>query len=193
MKLPKRRFIKIALIVVLILAIAIAVYPFLPLIKYYFSSKPENFGEAGQNSITRSEEEIALMSQGNLLIIPEIGVKVPIVEGEDESALDKGAWRMPETSTPEKGSNTVITGHRWKFIPPNEKTFYLLDKLETGDKFTIYWESKKYEYKVVSISIVLPTELSVLNPTADSVVTLITCTPLFSTAKRLIVVGELIK
>ncbi len=193
MRLPKRRFIKIALIVVLILAIAIAVYPFLPLIKYYFSSKPENFGEAGPNSITRSEEEIALMSQGNLLIIPKIGVKVPIVEGEDESALDKGAWRMPETSTPEKGSNTVITGHRWKFVPPNEKTFYLLDKLETGDKFTIYWESRKYEYKVVSISIVLPTELSVLNPTTESVVTLITCTPLFSTAKRLIVVGEIIE
>jgi LPXTG-site transpeptidase (sortase) family protein len=193
MKLPKRRFIKIALIVVLILAIAIAVYPFLPLIKYYFSSNPENFGEVEQNSITRSEEEIALMSQGNLLIIPKIGVKVPIVEGEDESALDKGAWRMPETSTPEKGSNTVLTGHRWKFRPPNEKTFYLLDKLEAGDKFTIYWEGRKYEYKVVSISIVLPTDLSVLNPTADFVVTLITCTPLFSIAKRLIVVGELVK
>jgi len=188
----RKRVLKLGLILVIIIAVIFVVYPFLPLIKYYFSPKPENFGDAGPTSIIRDEEEVALMSQGNFLIIPKIGVKIPIVEGEDESALNKGAWRMPETSTPDKGSNTVITGHRWKFRPPSEKTFYLLDKLEIGDSFVVYWEKEKYEYKVVSISIVLPTELSVLDPTDKSAVTLITCTPLFSTAKRLIIKGEII-
>ncbi|MFZ5559876.1 MAG: sortase [Patescibacteria group bacterium] len=135
-----------------------------------------------------------MLSQGNLLIIPKIGVKIPIVEGEDEkSSLDKGAWRLPETSTPDKGSNTVLSGHRWKYRPPSEKTFYLLDKLEIGDSFRVYWEGKKYEYKVTSIAVVLPTDVDILNPTQTPVVTLITCTPLFSTAKRLVVKGDLME
>jgi len=193
-----RKILIVGLAIIFVIAIIVAIYQFFPSIKYQFSVKSNELPGIPDGFTLEEPEDIASGSlhndnTQNLLLIPEIGVKVPIVEGKDESALDKGAWRMPETSTPDKGSNTVITGHRWKFIPPNEKTFYLLDKLEAGDKFTIYWENKKYEYKVVSISVVLPTDLSVLNPTADSVVTLITCTPLFSTAKRLIVVGELIK
>jgi sortase A len=154
-------------------------------------------GEPEPSFITNEEpEDIASGSLNNnntqnLLIIPKIGVKIPIVEGKDESVLNKGAWRMPETSTPDKGSNTVITGHRWLFRPPSEKTFYLLDKLVIGDTFKIFWEGVEYNYQVASSIIVLPTDLYVLEPTSNSVVTLITCHPLFSTKKRLVVQGEL--
>lgn len=134
-----------------------------------------------------------ITTQTNLLIIPKIGVKIPIVEGTTESVLNKGAWRLPETSTPDKGSNTVITGHRWKYRPPSEKTFYLLDKLEVGDAFKITWEGKDYNYKIIGVSIVLPTDVWVLNPTSKSIVTLITCTPLFSTKNRLVIKAELVE
>ena len=50
---------------------------------------------------------------GNRVIITKIGVNAPIVESKSaEYGLSKGSWRIPESSTPDKGGNTVITGHR---------------------------------------------------------------------------------
>ena len=180
----KKRVLIIGLAVIILAAIVFVVYPFFPLIKYHFLSL---IGK------TPNEEGLFSVSETNILIIPKINVKIEIVEGEDESVLSKGAWRMPQTSTPNKGGNTVLSAHRWKYQPPSEKTFYLLDKLETGDSFYVIWEKKKYNYKVVSTSIVLPTDLSVLSPTTAPSITLLTCHPLFSTTKRLIVRGELIQ
>jgi sortase A len=211
----KRKIVIAGFIVLIIGGIAIASYPFWPSIKYNLFPPQENIKEipgVPENSINQEEnnqviepedqmpvdENSAVVSNNiiaktNLLIIPKIGVKMAIVEGTTESALNKGAWRLPETSTPDKGSNTVITGHRWKYRPPSEKTFYLLNKLVIGDTFKITWDGKDYNYKVIGVSIVLPTDVWVLNPTTKSIVTLITCTPLFSTSKRLVVKAELIE
>lgn len=209
----KRKIIIAGFIVLIIVGIGIASYPFWPLIDYWINP-PKNI-ELNQDS-ENSDIDIAVLpsvpndetngavnnntaitnnitAKTNLLIIPKIGVKIAIVEGTTESVLNKGAWRLPETSTPDKGSNTVITGHRWKYRPPSEKTFYLLDKLEAGDTFKITWEGKEYNYKIIGVSIVMPEDVWVLNPTQKSVVTLITCTPLFSTEKRLIVKAELVE
>jgi sortase A len=211
----KRKIVIAGFIVLLIGGIAIASYPFWPSIKYSLFPPQENIkeipGVPDNNTVseedkfiiepenqTPTDENSAVVSNNttvktNLLIIPKIGVKIAIVEGTTESVLNKGAWRLPETSTPDKGSNTVITGHRWKYRPPSEKTFYLLDKLEKGDTFKITWEEKDYNYKIIGVSIVMPTDVWVLNPTEKSIVTLITCTPLFSTSKRLVVKGELVE
>lgn len=189
---------------IIVVAVALIVYPFFPAIKYYLSPTETEQeiipGESEANSVgyivNEEPEDVASGSLNNnitqnLLIIPKIGVKIPIVEGATEAALNKGAWRLPETSTPDKGSNTVLTGHRWRYRPPSEKTFYLLDKLEIGDSFRIFWQGKEYNYKIISKIVVLPTDVWVLNGTEKSIVTLITCTPLFSTEKRLVVKGEL--
>ncbi len=195
-----KKIIIVGLAIIFIVALITVIYLFWPLIKYYNSQESTELpGEPEPNFITNEEpEDIASGSlinsnTQNLLLIPKIGVKIPIVEGNDESTLNKGAWRLPETSFPDKGSNTAIAGHRWKYRPPSEKTFYLLDKLEVGDSFEIFWQGKEYNYKIVSTTIVLPKDVWVLNPTQVPTVTLITCTPLFSTAKRLIVRGELIE
>lgn len=205
---PKKVFLIIVLAIIFLIVVTAIIYPFWPLIKYYLNPPdPEAFleqsvlpseeipTEVGTPSDSGgAEEEISPSEEiiGNLLIIPKIGVHIPITEGEDESALDKGAWRMPETSTPDQGSNTVLAGHRWKYRPPSERTFYLLDKLQIGDVFQIFWEGEEYRYRVFSIEIVEPTALEVLDPTPNPVVTILTCTPLFSTKQRLIVRGELI-
>ncbi|MDP2930546.1 MAG: class E sortase [bacterium] len=203
----KRKIVIAGFIVLIIGGIVIASYPFWPAIKYNLFPPQENIKEipgVPDNGVNQSEDQLSVDENGavvsnntvvktNLLIIPKIGVKISIVEGTTESALNKGAWRLPETSTPDKGSNTVITGHRWKYRPPSEKTFYLLNKLVVGDTFKITWDKKDYNYKVIGMSIVSPTDVWVLNPTQKSIVTLITCTPLFSTSKRLIVKAELVE
>lgn len=210
----KRKIVIAGFIVLIIIGIGVASYPFWPLINYWINppknielnqdaknsdidmatlpAVPADDNNGTNNNSDTSNNSSDATTYTNLLIIPKIGVKIPIVEGTTESTLNKGAWRLPETSTPDKGSNTVITGHRWMYKPPSEKTFYLLDKLEVGDTFKITWNGKDYNYKVIGVSIVMPTDVWVLNPTQKSVVTLITCTPLFSISKRLIVKAELV-
>jgi len=56
----------------------------------------------------------------------------------------------------------------------------------------IYWKSKEYIYIVISSNIVSPEAIEVLEQTDESIITLITCSPLFSDKKRLVVVGKLL-
>ncbi len=133
------------------------------------------------------------------LIIPKIGVDMPIIvtgkeynEADAYDALNRGAWLYTTTSTPEEGGNTVLAGHRFKYIPPASNTLYSLDKIEKGDEILIYWQGREYTYRVNNHTIVPPSDLTVLNPTPTPTLTLITCTPIFSTANRLIVTASLI-
>jgi sortase A len=129
----------------------------------------------------------------NRLIIPKIGVNAPIVESKSaDYGLSQGAWLVPNTSTPDKGGNTVITGHRFKYLPPHNLTFFLFDRLEAGDTFSIIWNNEFYYYRIKDTEIIEPTKVSILDHTAEPIVTLYTCHPVYSTKQRLVVVGELI-
>ncbi len=122
--------------------------------------------------------------------MPNIGINMPIFQSENDKVLWKGGWLFG--STPDKGGNSVIFGHRFRYLPPNSNTFYNLDKVNIGDKFTVNWAGKKYIYTVREIKTVEPNDLSVIEPSVKSIVTLVTCTPLFTSNKRLVVIGELI-
>ncbi len=181
---------------VVCLAVYIFIFPFYPEIKYKFSVKPEVSKIASETNATSVQMLLLAgdLEPGNRLVISKIGVDIPIVDSQNSAwALNRGAWRLPETSTPPAGGNTAIAGHRFKYLPPNNLTFYLLDKLVIGDGLAIVWEGKKYVYRVTGSKIVLPTEVSVLAPTEKPTLTLITCDPIFSQKNRLIVTAELIE
>ena len=130
----------------------------------------------------------------NRIIIKKIGVEAPLVESKNsKTALLKGMWRVPTTSQPDKGGNTVITGHRWYKKPPNKATFYNLDKLKKNDEITVVWYGVKYNYRVSEIKIVDPYAVSIMDPTKDKTLTLFTCTPLYSTKSRLVVIAKPVK
>lgn len=143
----------------------------------------------GSSNLEESDPE-DLIPSGNRLIIPSIGVDVPIVEGDDEDALSRGVWRRPNTSTPDDGGNTVITGHRFQYKPPNNKTFYNLDKVQLDDSVVVYWKGQKLSYRVTSIFEVEPDQIEIEHDTDRSILTLYTCTPLWTAKKRLVVVAE---
>lgn len=126
----------------------------------------------------------------NKIIIPKMGVDSEILEGNNEEVLWRGIWRMPIGSTPSAGGNTIITAHRYLHRPPSPKTFYLLDKLQSGDIITLYWEGEKYEYKVSDTKIIEPDDLTILHNTASDRLTLFSCTPLFTSQQRLVVIAE---
>ena len=77
-------------------------------------------------------------------------------------------------------------------MPPNNLTFYLFDKLEIGDIVSVLWKEKNYYYKIKETKIVKPTDLSILEPTKKSILTMFTCDPIYSQKNRLVIVSELI-
>ena len=66
----------------------------------------------------------------------------PILEGRDTYAvLNHGILRWPASSTPDKGGNTVLIGHRFTYSHP-QGVFYYLDKVKVGDKLSVAWGNK---------------------------------------------------
>lgn len=143
---------------------------------------------------TVTEDEFANLDRStNHLIIPSLKLDKPIYTGAGADELNKGIWHRPQTSTPDKGSNTVLSGHRWLYNDPEAAVFYHLPKVKDSDKIVTVWDGKIYVYKVTNIKEVDPTEVSVEAPTNDSRLTVYTCTPLWTATKRLIITASLEK
>lgn len=100
-----------------------------------------------------------------------------------------GSWHIPGTSSPDKGGNTVIAGHRYTYS--GSGIFYHLDKVRVGDPIYIYWQHKRYSYTVKSIHVVAPTDVAIEAPTKRAQLTLYTCTPMWTFSHRLVVVAVL--
>ncbi|MBD3329688.1 sortase [Candidatus Dojkabacteria bacterium] len=163
------------------------------LVAEVLGDQDENSSDSADDLDLEDEEEVNpedLIPDGNRLIIPSIGVDVAIVEGDDEDTLSRGAWRRPKTSTPDKGGNTVLTGHRFQYKPPNNKTFYNLDKVQLDDEIVVYWFGTRHSYKVSSIFEVEPDQIEIEDDTDYPILTLYTCTPLWTAKKRLVVIAE---
>ena len=96
---------------------------------------------------------------------------------------------MPHTSTPDKGGNTVLVGHRFTYKNP-EGVFYHLDKVQLGDAITLHWQGNAYDYEVAEIKVVPANEISVEDNTAEPQLTIYTCTPLWSVKNRLVIIAK---
>ena len=132
-------------------------------------------------------------SQPNSVIIPSMLLNQRILEGpvsQQYSVLDKGIWRWPAGSTPDKGGNTVLIGHRFTYTNPNG-VFYFLNKVAVGDEIGVTWNNTQYIYKVTGVTEVPPTDTAIESNTPDARLTIFTCTPLWLPKDRLVVVAEL--
>lgn len=127
------------------------------------------------------------------VIIESIGVEGNIFQGEDANTMDKGFWHFPLSSYPGSKGNAVIIGHRFKYVPPNKNTFFHLDQLQVGDEIVIKHKEGQYTYIIVDTHIADPNDISVLENTEDYRLTLITCTPLWTSEKRLVITAKLDK
>jgi LPXTG-site transpeptidase (sortase) family protein len=201
-KLPKINP-KILKFAVFLLLIYLIVSPFLPEIAFQVRNLLgiqykeeriflENIDREDEETIGARESKFRDFDlSGNRLVIPTIGVHIAIVEGNDESVLYRGAWRRPNSSTPDKGGNTVITGHRFHYIPPNNKTFYNLNKLEIGSKVFVFWNEKEYIYTIYEKFVVKPEQTEIEGAMAGNILTLYTCHPLWTADQRLVVRAKL--
>ncbi|HLC30710.1 MAG TPA: sortase, partial [Dehalococcoidia bacterium] len=65
-----------------------------------------------------------------------------------------------------------------------------LPDVKLGDTVILYTPVRGLAYQVVGKKVLLPEETSVLNPTPDETLTLITCVPDFVYSHRLIVTAK---
>ena len=173
----------------IVLCVYVLVLPLLPNVAYIAKKAAGqteplvNFNATPQQASSVAANE-PIPSDGTL-VIPRINLQQKINDGSGTWVLSKGLWRRPQTGTPDKGGNTVIVGHRFTYSGP--AVFYHLDKVKKDDIIVAYWQGKKYSYAVTNIRVVDANESSVEAPTKDDMLTLYTCTPLWSAKDRLVI------
>ena len=96
-----------------------------------------------------------------------------------------GPGHYPGTPLPGQAGNAAIAGHRTTYGGP----FYDLNELVAGDLITVTTVQGAFRYAVVDSEVVDPTDGSVLDRTPVPELTLTTCTPWYSAARRLVVVA----
>jgi sortase A len=131
----------------------------------------------------------AQIPQDDRLVIPGMLLDEPVYTGQTIKTLHKGLWLRPTGSTPERGGNTIIVGHRFTYTNPRG-SLYHLDKVSIGDHIGMFWQGKQYRYVVRTIKTVKATEIAVEAPTTRSQLTIYTCTPLWLPKDRLVVIAE---
>ena len=150
------------------------------------SSTPERF-----KGTLKQVVPVALPTPGPAqpvrIVIAAIKVDALVVEGDDWEALKKGAGHHPGSANPGQRGNLIISGHDDVF----GEIFRYLGDLKTGDQVLVYSQESKYTYTVNNKRIVEPTEVSVLQPTTEATLTLITCHPYLVDTQRMVVFAQL--
>lgn len=106
------------------------------------------------------------------LEIPRIDLSVMVLEGVQSETLRKGAGHIPGTAFPNEAGNVGIAAHRDSF-------FRKLRNIRTNDQITLTTLQGSYQYAVDWSRVVEPTDIGVLSPSSDSILTLVTCYPFY--------------
>jgi len=107
-----------------------------------------------------------------VLRIPKIRLEVPLYNDTDDLTLNRGVGRILGTSQVGEVGNLGIAGHRDGF-------FRGLKDLAPGDEIELFRTDRPDTYVVEKIQIVNPDDVSVLNPTRERSLTLVTCFPFY--------------
>ncbi len=136
----------------------------------------------------------------NSIYIESIGIKAPITfrVSNDEKIvsenLKNGVIHLEGTSLPGEAGNVFITGHssNYPWVKSDyNSAFALLNKVVVGNAILIKFQNQNYVYRVSDIFITSPSDVSVLkSKNGQSILTLMTCSPVGTNLKRLIVVAD---
>lgn len=103
--------------------------------------------------------------------IERLGVSAVIAEGEAEPTLRLAVGHIPGTAFPGESGNVGLAGHRDSFFRP-------LARIRLHDEIRLTSEGGNASlYRVDSIAVVEPADVSVLAPGPRPSLTLVTCYP----------------
>jgi sortase A len=120
--------------------------------------------------------------------IPAVGLATRVLEGSNAPTLRLAVGHIPGTALPGPSGNVGLAGHRDTFFRP-------LRRIKVGDEIRFTTVAGTFKYRVISLRVVLPDAIEVLNDTALPTLTLVTCYPfdfIGIAPQRLIVHAELV-
>ena len=122
------------------------------------------------------------------LEIPSLDLAVMVLDGTDESTLNRAVGRIPGTAMPGQLGNVGIAGHR-------DGWFRALRRVVPGEEIVLRTLEGRYRYRIEEIEIVEPSDTRVLDPTDDARLTLVTCYPFYwlgNAPQRYVVKAQLV-
>lgn len=153
--------------------------------------------------------DVEVLPFENRIVIPKIGKNIPLVDVDSRrwnltfenlenifmKELEKWIVRYPWTAKPWDNGNVFIFWHSsnypWMKWDYND-VFALLDNVVEWDEIITYYNQKKYIYKVTEKNTIRPWDVDVLQrDSSKKEISLMTCWPVGTTLKRLIVFWEL--
>lgn len=135
----------------------------------------------------------------NQLQIPDLGIKAPInyqVKVDTPTllkSLQTGVVNFEGTAIPPNSGNVFISGHSsyfWWDKGSYKRVFANLPSIKVDQKIYIDYQGKPYIYQVKDTKTVSPSQTDVMNETSSPTLTLMTCVPVGTSAKRLIVTAK---
>ncbi len=143
-----------------------------------------------------------------VLTIPSLAITVPIVwsqstkESDFQKDLERGAIHYPGTPLPGQRGNSFIAAHSsdayWK-KGDYKNIFASLYKLNVGDSdiFITYYKGdeiiKKLSFKVIEEEVVSANDQRMFTQRDTTEITLVTCWPLSTSWRRLMIKAQLIE
>jgi len=115
---------------------------------------------------------VAMGSNLAVLRIPSTGTDVSVYKSISVIALNRGVGHVSHTALPGAVGNIVIAGHRDGF-------FRSLKDIQIGAEIQLSSLYGVQYYRVSELMIVDPLDVSVLDPTEEAMLTLITCYPFY--------------
>jgi len=178
--------------ILMVVGVILLVYVGVQYGQMYWAQRDLERRWAAQQTIGNDQPKSAALKMDDGLMrlsIPKIDLAAVVVEGTSHRSLLLGPGHMKETPAPGQAGNAVITGHRDTF-------FRHIYELQKGDEILVQRSGKTFKYEVTSKRIVQPDDMSVLKPSQESRLTLITCYPTYyigPAPERLIVTSRLLE
>ena len=124
--------------------------------------------------ITDYEDSLKVIANPPLGIfkIEKLNINVPIYNGTSEYYLNRGVGRIKGMAKMDEVGNLGISGHRDGF-------FRVLKDIQLGDDIEIQTTQGVESYAVSSITIIPKSDISILAPTTDKTLTIVTCYPFY--------------
>lgn len=163
------------------------------------SAGQDSFGDlenTGGEIITPVDTNFGIVIEkinANAKVVPDVD---PGDERDYSQALAKGVAHAKGTVFPGQKGNIYLFSHSvdapWNIVRYNA-IFYLLSKLETGDRVIMFYLGKRYDYIVFDKVIAKPDDTHYLTDSyEESILTLQTCDPPGTLLNRLIVRAKLV-
>ncbi len=180
---------------------------------YYFTAPQDNYSQKYELPVSVTDDLSAIQDVADLLdqrevvsaqdtiLIPKLNLDAPLVYPTESTndailtAIKAGVAHYPNTALPGRVGNVFLTGHSsyyWWNGGKYNQVFATLDKLTPGDLVYIYYQGGKYIYRVSRSFIVNPDQVDILNPTTGPTLSLMTCTPIGTSLRRLVVTADLV-